>query len=131
MGAIILPVDFYRDAGGDCPACAAMLRMDPDLRAVVSKRVEMLQRDDFENLKKNEVVKPLNGNIYELRVKGSGRFGRRAFFILVPPTCRGKAEAVVTEIAIRRKLNFDAYIRRAEAARLDWLNRNCRKSHAR
>lgn len=114
---------------GHCVACATIRAMDADLGALVKKKVWMLGREDFDNLNANRVVKHLEGNVYELRINGSGRFGQRAFFFLT--SCRGSQEAVVTEVAIRRALSFEAYIRRAEDMRVDWLSRNCKGQNAR
>lgn len=121
-------IEIYEEADGHCPFEDQWSKLDPEVQARVGGRKDLLRKAPWEYLMTKEIVKHLDGNIFELRVAGSGVFGTRVFFFM--ETCRGKMECVFTEVDARSALNklgrFGKFIKRAEAMRLDWQRRYCR-----
>jgi phage-related protein len=122
-------VEFYRDEQDRCPPCDTINSLPEDVRKKVRTKLRLLEAIDLQDLIDNQVVKHLNDNIFELRIKGKRMFGQRAFFFLT--NCRGQVEAVVTEIQKRAELDFGTHIARAKMWRDDWTKRNCPRTHAR
>jgi hypothetical protein len=120
-------IEIYEDAEGGCPFDGQWSRLAPKVQARVGGRKDLLRKGEWDYLMSREIVKHLDGNIFELKVKGSGVFGVRVFFFM--ETCRGLTECVFTELDERSALNklgkFQKYIERAEAMRLDWQQRHC------
>jgi hypothetical protein len=118
----------YVDANERGPFLAQWKDLDAKVQAKVRSKQELLAKGEWDGLLSKEIVKHLKGNVFELRVKGSGMFAVRVFFFM--ETCRGCSECILTEIHARAALNklgkFTKYIVRAEAMRLDWKRRHCK-----
>lgn len=122
-------VVYYRDKDGACPALDVLRSLQARVETKVRKQVRLLENTEWDDLLTTKIVKTLKGSehICEVRLKGRAPFNQRVFFFLAD--CRGKNEAVVTEIDERSSLDvtgrFDSAIKRGEQRRADWMERNC------
>lgn len=118
-------VHLYEDERGGCPFAKAWDALDHRVQAKLAARIQMLREADWQHLVTAQVVKHLKDGIFELRVRGSGRFGLRVFFF--GAESHQGTHCVLTEMEQRSVLNvrgrFDTYIMRAKQMQADWERR--------